>query len=342
MDSVRNRCWVFPVILFLFCDLACESSVPMEDGGQPAGGASEVGRGGAFSLGGGSGTPPAHDAGSDGTSIPLDAAVTKPVEIDSGDSTVPADEVPVTVDICDGSGGVRLNYQISAPKQPTEVGRDTSYVNYLVVAGDCRYWSLPAAWGEARTGTLSAETARALAKDVHYGDWSRLSGTYSGTQPIYDAQPSVVSDGAHRLVCAGVCDAKGSTVPDVFKRLVEWRDRLYEDGSAVRGSIRATALFLNFGSYSSTDRPIAWPLRADVSEFAVDPTTPMGPNPGKLVEVAEELNVLRDLRKQKNDRSSVWHNYAYIPVQPDAPPGRYELYFRDVAEAEALSGYERF
>jgi hypothetical protein len=281
-------------------------------------------------------------AGSVSKAQHVDKSRPEPVEKPAG--AVPPDQnlqPPPVADppreICDGSSAVRLYLNLAGGGGLVRPGMDFTFLSYVIITGECRFWVMQGTREEARTGTLTHEAGAQLARELHYSAWYRISDEAQSRSRVFDGGSGwVLTDGTRKFTCDGFCT--DALAGEMFERASRLPRELYELGEPVMGPMRVSAVDNSRYQAAPQKGTIDWPLSAPVERFVYDPSAAPGPGPngGVLLEDPTDLKILRELRPRL--RGS---DYGYVAVRADggAADGggdvsTYDLYFRDVIPFE--------
>jgi hypothetical protein len=105
---------------------------------------------------------------------------------------------------------------------------------------------------ETRSGTLNYSDEQELHNQLRYDEWPLLKGPEQQTG-LHDAATWWLTDLVNHIGCYGSC----STFY-LFDRAAECVSRLYTQGTALNGSVRAQAALRGFEGYPG--QAVSWPL----------------------------------------------------------------------------------
>jgi hypothetical protein len=240
-------------------------------------------------------------------------------------------------EICDGSSAVRLYLNSVGGGGLVRPGMEFTFLSYVVITGECRFWVMQGTREEARTGTLTREAGAQLAAELHYSAWDRISDEAQSRGTVFDGGGGwVLTDGTRKFTCGGFCT--DALAGEMFERASRLPRELYELGGPVVGPMRVSAVDNSSFQRTPQKGTIDWPLSAPAERFVYDASAlpAPGPNRGVLLEDPADLKILRELRARL--RGS---DYGYVPVSADGDAAdgggdgsSYDLYFRDVIPFE--------
>jgi len=225
--------------------------------------------------------------------------------------------------LCDGSSALRFaatdagGNLSGVPSVVAEVGW-----SFLLVDGQCRYWTMSAPEKEMRSGSLSEQDAADFSADLWLGRWSEL--------PAPD--PSGCPDASTTSLRFGneVAPPISCTSTEVSEGYRSWLTPLYESGTALGGEVRYT-LQDSYGS--GDDQALGWPLESDPAEIAVvsdemaEPELADGEN-------AAALRTLRDTYAESVQPGLGPWLRVPVAFESGSTTAYYELALRDVTPFE--------
>ena len=225
--------------------------------------------------------------------------------------------------LCDGSSALRFaatnagGNLSGAPSIADELGW-----SFLLIDGQCRYWSMVAPEQPVRSGLLSELDAADFSAELRLGRWAELPPPPAGGCPDGTTTNLRYRDEqALPISCATTELTEGYSA---------WLATLHERGQDLAEEVRYT-LAVSQGSYA--DMSLSWPLALDPAEVAVPADDAAVP----LVLAGEEAAALRALRAQYVESVPGLGPWLRIPVVYDsgsASPSYYELALRDVTPFE--------
>jgi hypothetical protein len=280
-------------------------------------------------------------AGSVGESQPVGQSrpepVEKPVRLMPPDQDLqPSPVADPPREICDGSSAVRVYLNMTGGGGLVRPGMEFTFVSYVIITGECRFWVMEGTRDEARTGTLTPEAGDRLVSELHYSAWYRISDDGQGPGAVDGGGGWVLTDGTRTFECNGFCT--DPLAREMFERASRLPRELYELGGPVAGPMRVSAVESSSFQRTPQKGTIDWPLSAPVERFVYDPMAgpAPGPNTGALLEDPADLKTLRALRPRLHGS-----DYGYVPVRADldaadggSVESAYDLYFRDVVPFE--------
>jgi hypothetical protein len=332
-DVTGRACvlWAIPVLaLALLLGAACSDS--------KGAGADAVADRPADSASAGDVSPdrPPVDAGPDTADASGGSDVQPDVQVDLGSGDVAPDAA--TARLCDGTAGARLVYLNTGggPLWPTFSFSGAYGHAFFVIDGTCHYWAGESYLKGIHTGVLLPAKADQIARDLHFGEFARLTGVTSLAAP--DASTRILSDGTNSIRCTADCTLQTPTQPtpveyqQAFQRLDKIFRDLYDDGTSAALPIRVIATDPDFDSGPA----VAWPLSWSPSEVLVSLQSNPAPSAGRLITSATELATLRQLRQT----TAAARPGAFAIKVRDAADKQFSVLPRDEAPAVVSSGLQ--
>jgi hypothetical protein len=230
--------------------------------------------------------------------------------------------------LCDGSSSLRFA-ATSAGGNLTGVPRVAREIGwqFLLIDGECRYWTMTEPDGPVRTGALDATEEAEFSSALRLGDWSsddvRTGGCLDagGTRLRFDQTWVTVS-----CVSTDLTDAYS-----------DWLETLHAAGTRASGELRFTVADASEESWvvgNTTDIASAWPL-AGAPSTLLERGADEDAEPA--VASADEAEALRDARDAYAALSASTGPWLRIPMVLDEAgenPQFFDVAMRDVTPFE--------
>jgi hypothetical protein len=242
--------------------------------------------------------------------------------------------------ICDGSGEVRLLYQVGGGLAvPTDSFTSPYGGTFFLVDGQCRFYVSDVSAHGIKTGMLSQTDAGKLGSELA---WSKLDawndyGTHRD-QGCPDAPLTLLAKQGAAVGCICGCDPEAPAgLADAQRNASRWVTQLWKQGSGLTTAVSAVAI--------SGERPdstyVTWPLAramnsvANLVITAGDQRLSLGPY--ARFDSAVEAAALRQLR------ANAFVSDRYTLSAPVSESGmKYDLYVRDELPDETAHAFDRF
>jgi hypothetical protein len=234
--------------------------------------------------------------------------------------------------LCDGSAGARLTYLVGGGQVDEAYAFHGVYGHAaFVIDGQCHYWVAESPLRGLRTGTLNAEMATIIARQLHWASLATLSA-HRDVQSCPDAGESLIGDGTHVINCSCGCDDQlPAATKEAFARVDAFYRSLMAMGGAYDGPVRAVTLRQDAPGLSAA-RILDWSLAISPMEFLLE-----GPSiqrdSGKLIEAAGDRTELRKLRTMALPLETGAGFYART-----SDGSTFHVYARDEAPAHVVAG----
>lgn len=213
-------------------------------------------------------------------------------------------EEPVV--LCDGSSSLKFIGRSSGgnlsgvPSVVSEVG----HWSFLLVDGNCQYWTMLEPRGPIRTGTLDPSQEADFSTALRLGAWT--ANDSKETTGCFDAGTTqlLFADKGVSVYCAAT---------DLTRAYGTWLESLHETGARLSGDVRYTVTDASLASwvFDAANIASAWPLEGPPSvtlESGADEIAE------PAIASAEDAEALRDARDAYLTRAASAGSWLRIPM----------------------------
>ncbi len=230
--------------------------------------------------------------------------------------------------LCDGSSSLRFAATSGGgnvggvPRVVQEVGWA-----FLLIDGECRYWTMTEPDEPIRTGTLDATQAADFSSAFRLGHWSANDTKTGG---CFDAGSTSLRFGETRVTVSCVAT-------DLTQAYSDWLATLYDAGTRASGDVRYTVTDASEEAWvvgNTTDIASAWPL-TDAPSVLLERGEDENAEPAVASQdEAEALRAARDAYAAREASTGPWLRIPMALEVAGAAPQYFDVAMRDVTPFE--------
>ena len=231
--------------------------------------------------------------------------------------------------LCDGSSSLRFagtnagGNLTGVPRVAAEVGW-----SFLLIDGECRYWTMTDPDGPIRTGTLDATEEAEFSDALRLGDWSADDAKTGGC----------VDAGSTRLRFDDTWVTISCVSTDLTIGYSDWLEMLYEAGERATGELRYTVSDASEEAWvvgNTTDIASPWPLEGAPSDLLERGEDESAEPAIASADEAEALRDARDAYAALGASTGPWLRVPMVLEAAGADPRYFDVAMRDVTPFES-------